>query len=84
MRKTVIAAILASIALAACSDATNAKWAAQGKPHIIAQYSGGKEIGHWESTGKVVNEEQSDGYYFEDAATRQLVTVSGTVAITVK
>lgn len=34
------------------------------------------------STGKVGSEENSDGYYFKDAATGELVEVSGNVVIT--
>jgi hypothetical protein len=71
-------------ATAGCSDATQAKYNAMSSPHIIKQYSGGQLIGSWESTGQVQNEAQSDGYYFQDAATHKLVTVTGDVQITVK
>lgn len=41
-------------------------------------------IGEWDTTGKVENEGQSDGYFFQDAATQRMVCVCGQVIITVK
>jgi hypothetical protein len=35
----------------------------------------------YHSTGKVISEENSDGYYFTDKATGKLVEVSGSVII---
>ncbi len=72
------------LALAGCSGADTAKVTAWGQTHIIKQYSGGVLIGQWESTGKVENEDHSDGYFFKNDKTGTLVTVSGDVQITVK
>lgn len=67
-----------------CSNANLGAVSAWGQDHIIKQYSGGQLIGQWESTGKVENEDHSDGYYFTDKATGRLVVISGDVQITVK
>jgi hypothetical protein len=82
MKKLIFISILF---IAACKDSETAQWNAMGKSHIITLYGcDGKAIRTWESTGSVSNEEHSDGYYFEDAATNKLVEVGGTVVIEVK
>jgi hypothetical protein len=78
------AILVGAVALSACTDASQSKWNALSQPHVIKQFSGGQLVGQWESTGSVQNEDHSDGYYFEDAATHKLVTVSGSVQVTVK
>lgn len=45
-------------------------------------YSGGQKVREWTSTGKVLSESQSDGYYFEDSETGKLIEVAGDVVIT--
>ena len=76
--------LLTAILCAGCKDATQAQFAGLSKPHIIKQFSGGKQVGQWESTGSISNETQSDGWYFEDAETKNLVELTGTVQITIK
>lgn len=66
-----------------CNDATSAQWAAQGKRHRVTLYSGGVAVRTWTSTGSPINEEKSDGWYFEDQATHKLVEVTGTVVFEV-
>jgi hypothetical protein len=83
MKIKAFAAVLLVLIMSACSDGQNAAISAWGRPHHIKQFSGGVLVGEWDSTGKI-NETQSDGYYFEDAKTRQVVSVSGTVQITLK
>jgi hypothetical protein len=82
MRKLLLIGL--TLSLVSCTDARFAAIKAVGAPHIITCYSGGIIIYKGESTGAVQNEEHSDGYFFEDAATRKLVTVSGNCVITVK
>lgn len=67
--------------LVGCKDATRAQWGAMGSKHTVTVYSGGIAVKVFHSTGNVSNQGQSDGYYFEDAATHKLVEVSGTVVI---
>jgi hypothetical protein len=80
MKRTFFAIIVA-ISASACSNGEQAAMSAWGKPHHVKQFSGGVLVGEWDSTGKI-NETQSDGYYFEDAKTHKLVSISGTVQIT--
>jgi hypothetical protein len=52
-------------------------------PHTIRQYNGGTLIGEWTTVGRVTNEASGE-YYFEDARTKQKVTVSGGIQLTMK
>src|SRR5687767_10112 len=76
--------ILLAVALlsSACTDARISELMSYGDAHHIRVYSGGVLIGQWITTGTVLNEGQSDGYVFRDAATKQMVRVSGEVIIT--
>ena len=77
--------IIPIVLIASCKDAQTAQLSALGKPHIITQYGcDGKVINKWESTGGVSNEQNSDGWYFEDAKTHKLIEVTGTVLIEVE
>lgn len=71
------------LGLAACSNATQSEYGAWGQSHHIKQFSGGKLIEEWDSTGAVSNEDKSDGKYFQDVKTGKLVDVSGDIQITV-
>lgn len=48
----------------------------------VELFSGGKRVGVWHTTGKIQNEDYSDGYYFKSEETGGLVTVSGNVIVT--
>lgn len=76
-----IVALTSLLLLAGCKDATRAQWSGLGSNHKITVYSGGVAVATFHSTGSVSNQEYSDGYFFEDAATGKLVEVSGTVVI---
>jgi len=65
-----------------CTDATRGKLFAYGGKASIKCYSGAKLIYEGRSTGKVSSSEQSDGYYFVDAADGKLKEVSGNCIIT--
>lgn len=68
---------------AGCSNANKAAMSAWGKRHDVRCYSGGKLIFEGYTTGKVENESQSDGYYFQDEKSGKFVTVSGDCVIEV-
>lgn len=53
-----------------------------GADHRIDMYSGGEKVESWTSSGKVVSETNSDGYYFKDKDTGVLVRVTGDLVIT--
>jgi hypothetical protein len=77
--------LITVLVVASCKDSTKAQFNALGKPHIITLLGcTGDTLRRWESTGSVSNEEESDGWYFEDAATGKLVEVTGTLVIEVK
>lgn len=65
------------ILLVGCTDAKQKQWTTLGDPAEVTCYSGGKVIYSGKSTGKVAAEQQSDGWFFVDAATNKLIRVSG-------
>lgn len=69
-------------ALPSCTDAQRAKVGGLGDEFKVELYSGGKKVREWTSTGKVSNEENTDGYYFKDKDSGKLIEVSGDVVIT--
>lgn len=57
---------IAGTLIASCSDATKGSMMALGKGRSVKCYSGGVLIYEGKTTGKINNEEDSDGYYFTD------------------
>jgi len=72
--------IAAVVFLSSCTDATLSKVGGYGDTFTV-KVLGPDTVITYESTGKVISEEHSDGYYFTNAATGKLVEVSGTVII---
>lgn len=68
--------ILISILLSGCTDATWSKVTSLGKHHEIHCYSGGKLIYEGASTGVVHNEENSDGFYFQEVSSGKIIRVN--------
>jgi hypothetical protein len=64
-----------------CTDAKRSQLFSYGDPAEIICYSGGQVIYKGHSSGKVLTEEQSDGWFFKDAETGQLIRVSGDCVI---
>ena len=64
-----------------CSDANMAKFGNYGSGATIKYYSGGTLIYSGKSTGKVLSEANSDGYFFKETSTGQLKEVSGNCVI---
>lgn len=73
------AATMAAIAFTAvaCTDANRAKFGALGDSARVICFSGGVKTFDDFSTGKIQNEENSDGYFFVARSTNRLVQVSG-------
>ena len=67
-----------------CTDAQLGKLSNIGNSANIECYSGGKLIYKGTSTGKVSNEENSDGYFFKEEKTGRLLEVSGNCIIEYK
>lgn len=73
--------VLAMVLGLGCSNAEQAKIGAWGEKHRITLYSGGQKVGEWTCTGRVEDEEGSDGFFFLDDKTGKLVRIAGTVII---
>lgn len=73
--------IISILLLSGCTDAGNSKLFSYGDSATITCYSGGKEIYKGKSTGKVMSEKDSDGYFFKDASDKKLKEVSGNCVI---
>ena len=80
MKKSFMISALALLMGAGCTDATMSKMGGYGDTFTI-KVLGPDTVITYHSTGKVVSEEHSDGYYFTDKATGKLIEVSGTVII---
>lgn len=64
------------------TDASRAKITGYGGEYKVEMYSGGQKVREWTASGKVISEQGSDGYYFNDKATGKLIEVAGDVVIT--
>lgn len=84
--KILITVILAMVALSGCSDAARSKLSNRltGEEARVQCYSGNLKIYDATSTGKILNEEGSDGYYFREKESGELVEVSGNCIIRYK
>lgn len=75
-------ALFVMMGLVGCTDATMAKFDSYGNGSEIVCYSGGAVIYKGISSGKVQNEQNSDGYFFQDKETGRLMEVGGDCVIT--
>lgn len=72
-----------SLLLISCTDAKQAKLGSYNESFKIELVNCDGTVTHsWISTGKVSNEESSDGYYFLDSKTGELIQVSGSIILT--
>jgi len=75
--------LLIPIALYSCTDATRAKIGGLGDEFKVEMINcDGTVTKAWISTGKVLSEANSDGYYFLDKETKKLIEVTGRLIIT--
>ncbi len=78
----VVTVLVAAALLSACSfDANLAQITALGHSASITCYSGGKVIYSGQSSGKISSESGSDGWYFLESGTGNLIRVSGQCVI---
>jgi hypothetical protein len=80
MKKILITAGILAFAMASCTDATMSKMGGYGDKFTVKVINCDTII-TFHSTGKVISEEHSDGYYFTDSKTGKLVEVSGNIII---
>lgn len=81
-KTTIIALVLTLFFSLGCTDAAYDRTFNFGTKFKVEMYSGGVLVREWVSTGKISSEQHSDGYFFRDSVTKNLVTVSGDVVIT--
>lgn len=80
--KKLLALSALALALVSCTDASRDKAFGYGKTYKVEVVSGAQIVRTYTSSGKVLSEDSTDGYYFNDAATDKLIEVSGPVIIT--
>lgn len=80
MKKIVISLLALSVLISSCTDATMSKIGGYGETYVV-KVIGPDTVITYHSTGKVISEEHSDGYYFESRETGKLVEVSGNIII---
>ncbi len=78
----ILAALLSASIFSSCTDAELSKLGGYGDEFKVEMYSGGQKVREWTSSGKVLSEQGSDGYYFNDKDSGKLIEVSGDVVIT--
>jgi hypothetical protein len=76
-----IISILFALVLGGCSDAERGKIEAIGHEAYIQCWSAGVKYYEGTSTGKVFTEKESDGWYFVEKGSNQLIRVSGPCVI---
>ena len=81
-KTTILIALLSASILTSCTDAFRSKLGGYGDEFKVEMYSGGQKVREWTSSGKVLSEQGSDGYYFNDKDSGKLIEVSGDVVIT--
>ncbi|MEG1311746.1 MAG: hypothetical protein RSD47_07040 [Romboutsia sp.] len=83
MKKVLFSAIFIIGIFSSCTDSRMAKFQSLGSRHSVELLDcSGNVIRKWISTGKVLSEAKSDGYYFTDEASVKLIEVTGTLIIT--
>lgn len=81
--KTLFHTLLLALLITSCSDASREKMAGFGDEYKVELLNcDGSVARSWISTGKVLSEANSDGYYFKDKNTGKLIEVTGTLVIT--
>lgn len=74
--------LVSMLLLTGCSDATKAQWNAIGDSAEVTCFVGdGKVFYHGFSTGKVSTEDRSDGWYFMEKGTKDLIRISGSCLV---
>lgn len=75
-----IGALTLMVSMVSCTDAEKSKLGGYGDTFTV-KVLGPDTIITYHSTGKVISEKESDGYYFTNRETGKLVEVSGNVII---
>jgi hypothetical protein len=78
---TVVLAVTCVAEISGCTDAKMAQFTSLGRPGHIKCYSGAQAIYEGDSTGKISTEQGSDGWFFQEKGTNDLIRVSGACVI---
>ena len=73
----ILIAVSVSCLTQGCTDASMAQYTSVGTPGHITCYSGGVVFYQGDSTGKISTEHSSDGWFFKEKGTGDLIRVSG-------
>lgn len=76
-----IVTLIMSLFLSACSDAERGKIEAIGQSGHIECWSAGVKYYDGDSTGKIMSEEHTDGWFFVEKGSNQLIRLSGPCVI---
>ena len=84
MKKVFILALsLVLLTMASCTDASMAKLGGLGDEFKVEMINcDGSVARSWISSGKVLSEANSDGYFFKDKESGKLIEVTGRLVIT--
>ena len=83
MKKIKFLAVALVIMLTSCTDAEWSKAGGLGSEFKVEMINcDGTVSRSWISSGKVLSEKNSDGYYFMDKETKKLIEVTGRLVIT--
>jgi hypothetical protein len=84
MKKVLILlGLVVSVGLTSCTDAGMAKIGGYGDEFTVELIGcDGSVVRKWTSSGKVLSEKSTDGYYFNDKESGKLIEVTGTLIIT--
>ena len=80
--KKLIALLITAALFVSCTSAQRSKITGYGGNFKVEMYSGGQKVRELTSSGKVLSEEASDGYYFTESETGKLIEVAGDLVIT--
>lgn len=82
MKRLALALVLV-LTTTSCTDASRSKLGGFGDSFKVELLNcDGAVARRWVSSGKVLSEENSDGYYFKDSKSKALIEVTGTLVIT--
>lgn len=73
--------VLAILAMLSCTDAECAQATSYGSGGKVVCYSGGAVVYDGKATGKVLTEEQSDGWYFREEGSGDLIRTNADCVI---
>ena len=81
--KKVLLILGVTLSLTACTDADMSKLGGYGSKFKVEMINcDGSVSREWISSGKILSEVNSDGYYFTDNKTKKLIEVTGRIIIT--